>query len=443
MGSFMMKKMATILGLAGTVAAVAFTTPTIAHAYDTISNQSTQNYTARFVNQAKTNDGIYKYGIYNTSRSTTTRDLNGSNWEHSFIKVTQQATTASGTWVKFSYYGKNIGWVKKSAIEPYSVKQNAIALIDKYHYRGTAMLIKNYASNSVTASTGYAYYGGRKLNTNETVYPTASLQKVITAAIIVQLVNEHKLTQYTRLSKFYPNIKTSANITIRQLLDHNSGLEQENEEIDPSKFLTEAQSVQYAISQLNATGAGKHHYTNANYIILAGIIRQLTGKSLEENVQSRIINKLGLTHTYFYNTIPANLTPAVSYKYVDGKNYQYYPLTTNLLSSLTGAGNMYMSPNDYYTVQKGLRNGKILNKSDYYYLSNHYKYAYDGGMWHVKSNHMKYSSGSLRDTGVTTHMYLSEGNKTGVIFFSNQKGSGTTTADLTEKTLYRLVQYYM
>ncbi|VDG23567.1 serine hydrolase [Lactiplantibacillus mudanjiangensis] len=438
-----MKKLATLLGTVGTLAAVGLFMPTTAHAYDTISKQTNQNYTARFVNQAKTNDGIYKYGIYNTSSSTATRDLNGKNWEHRFIKVTQEATTASGTWVKFSYYGDTIGWVKKSAIEPYSVKQNAIALIDKYHYRGTAMLIKNYASNSVTASTGYAYYGGRKLNTSDTVYPTASLQKVITGAIIVQLVNEHKLTQYTRLSKFYPNIKTSADITIRQLLDHNTGLEQTNEEIDPGKNLTEAQAIQYAISQLNATGAGKHHYTNANYILLAGIIRQLTGQSLEANVQSRIINKLGLKETYFYNTIPSNITPAASYKYENGKNYQYYALTTNLLSSLTGAGNMYMSPQDYYTVQKGLRNGKILNKSDYYYLSNNYKYAYDGGMWHNKSTHMKYSSGSLRNTGITTHMYLSEGNKTGVIFFSNQKGTGRSTADLTEKTLYNLVKYYM
>jgi len=438
-----MKKMVTILGLASAMAAIALTTPTTAHAYDTIRSQSQQNYTARFVNQAKANDGIYKYGIYNTSRSTTTPDLKGNQWEHRFIKVTQEATTASGTWVKFDYYGKTIGWVKKSAIEPFSVKQNASALINKAHYRGTAMLIKNYASNSITASTGYAYYGGRKLNTADTVYPTASLQKVITAAIIVQLVNEHKLTQYTRLSKFYPNVKTSANITIRQLLDHNSGLTQTNEELDPGKFLTEAQSVQAAVTQLNATGAGKHHYTNANYIILAGIIRQLTGQSYAENVQSRIINKLGLKHTFFYNTIPTSITPAVSYKYVNGKNYQYYPLTTNLLSSLTGAGNMYMSPADYYTVQKGLRNGKILNRSDYYYLSNHYKYAYDGGMWHDKNSHMKYSSGSLRNTGVTTHMYLSEGNKTGVIFFSNQKGTGKSTTTLTEQTLYRLVKYYM
>ncbi|MFC6181792.1 serine hydrolase [Lactiplantibacillus daowaiensis] len=438
-----MKKLGTILGIAGTLAAVAFAAPTTAHAYDTITKQTNQNYTARFVNQAKNNDGIYKYGVYNTSASTATPDLNGKNWEHSFIKVTQEATTASGTWVKFSYYGKVIGWVKKSAIEPFTVKQNAAALINKYNYRGTAMLIKNYASNSVTASTGYAYYGGRKVNTSDTVYPTASLQKVITAAIIVQLVNEHKLTQYTRLSKFYPSVKTSADITIRQLMDHNSGLEETNEEIDPGKYLTEAQSIQYAIGQLNATGAGNHHYTNANYILLAGIIRQLTGKSLEDNVQTRIIDKLGLKHTYFYNTIPSSVTPAVSYKYVNGNNYQYYPLTTNLLSSLTGAGNMYMSPQDYYTVQKGLRNGKILSKSDYYYLSNNYKYSYDGGMWHIKSSHMKYSSGSLRNTGITTHMYLSEGNKTGVIFFSNQKGTGTSTADLTEKTLYNLVKYYM
>ncbi|MGJ3719890.1 hypothetical protein [Levilactobacillus brevis] len=110
-----------------------------------------------------------------------------------------------------------------------------------------------------------------------------------------------------------------------------------------------------------------------------------------------------------------------------------------MMSSLLGAGNYYATPSDYYTIQKGLRNGKILTKSQYYDLANDYKLSYAGGLYHYSSG-IKRVRGALSGAGYNNILYGSEGNKTGVILFANQ--SPTRSIDSLAKTLYDLARYY-
>ena len=55
---------------------------------------------------------------------------------------------------------------------------------------------------------------------SETVYRIGSITKTFTAAIILKLVEQGKLSLDTRLSTFYPQIKNTDSITIDQLLHH-------------------------------------------------------------------------------------------------------------------------------------------------------------------------------------------------------------------------------
>lgn len=79
------------------------------------------------------------------------------------------------------------------------------------------------------------------------------------------------------------------------------------------------------VNKLNSTTQnqpGKFSYNNTNYILLAGIIRQVTGKSYKQNVQERVINPLGLKRTYFLEDIPSGMTDGISYTW-NYKNYQW------------------------------------------------------------------------------------------------------------------------
>ena len=102
--------------------------------------------------------------------------------------------------------------------------------------RGSAVIIKNGQPQQI--SLGWAWYGRKIGNGNDqVVYPTGSLQKIVTAAIVIQLMNEklhtnQRFSQYTKISRWYPNLKNANNITLGQLMTHTSGINSVNTEID-------------------------------------------------------------------------------------------------------------------------------------------------------------------------------------------------------------------
>jgi len=431
-----------ILMLVGTAMAVMSLTPAMtAHArsYLTITSSQKTSYNARFVSQGSRNDGIYYYAPYYTQQSAKTRDASGKNWQHRFVRVTQTAKLSNGaTFVKFSWYGKTIGWVDQSALQKYSRSQNVAALMNSAHFQGRALLFNNFTKGASHISLGYADATTKTATNNATLFPIASLQKVMTGAIIEQLAASKKLSLNNKLSKYYPGVKNSSRITLRQLLNHRSGINMD--ETTPGTLLTsQAAEINYTLAQMKVAGNGAYNYTNANYTLLAGVASKVTGQTYDQLVQKRIIKPLGLKNTYSWNNLPANSSVASGYKFANGKNYQAKNVSQKLMSSLLGAGNYYSTPEDYYAIQKGIRNWKILTKNQYYDLANDYKLNYAGGLYHY-SGGIKRVRGSLSGGGYNNLLYGSEGNKKGVILFANQ--SPTRNIDSLGKTLYDLARYY-
>lgn len=300
------------------------------------------------------------------------------------------------------------------------------------------MLFNNYATGASHVSVGSADATAKLPNSNTTLFPLASLQKVMTGAIIEQLAASKKLSLNDKLSRYYPSVTNSKNITLRQLLNHRSGIDMD--ETAPSTVLnTQSAELNYTLAQLKVSGDTSFTYTNANYTLLAAVASKVTGQNYDTLIQNRIIKPLKLTHTYAWNKLPSTSTVANGYRYSNGQDNVAQNVSQKLMSSLLGAGNYYTTPSDYYTIQKGLRNGKILTKSQYYDLANDYKLSYAGGLYHY-SGGIKRVRGALSGAGYNNILYGSEGNKTGVILFANQ--SPTRSIDSLAKTLYDLARYY-
>ncbi len=436
-----LKKFVTILGvtLACALAGGLSTISADASSYLGIKSTKNTSYNARFVNQGSRNDGIYYYAPYYTQRSAKTRDASGKNWQHRFVKVSQIATLSNGVqFAKFSWYGDTIGWVDVRALEPFSRSQNAKALLNNAHFQGSAMLFNSYATGASHVNVGYADATTKTLNSSTTIYPIASLQKIMTGALIEQLAGQGKLSLNNKLSRYYPGIKNSNQITLRQLLNQRSGIDMS--ESTPSTLLTtQSAEINYTLNQLSVGKSGSFNYTNANFTLLAGIASKVTGKSYDQLVQDRIIAPLNLKHTFAWSNLPKSGVVANGYSYANGKNYNPDNASQALVSSLLGAGNYYSTPADYYAIQKGLRNGKILTTNQYYDLANDYKLTYGGGLYHY-SGSMKRVRGTLSGAGYETVLYGSEGNKSGVVLFANQ--APTRSMDGLAKTLYDLARYY-
>ncbi len=296
--------------------------------------------------------------------------------------------------------------------------------------RGSAVIIKDGQPQQI--SYGWAWYGKKIGNGNErVVYPTGSLQKVITAAIIIQLMNENlhtnqRFSQYTKISRWYPNLKNADNITLGQLMTHTSGINAVNTEIDRNINYSEDDAINWAIDNVNNTSTGTpgtYFYNNTNYILLAGIIKKISGQSYEENFNNRIVNKLGLANTFLYQNIPSWKTDPISYIWNNGKNYQEPEyVSRSLASQLPGAGNMFTTPMDYYKIQLGLTNGSILSRGDFRYLT-HLKNRvndYSGGLYLDNNDTIKSAYGNLTSTHFGAWIQMTADNRNGLIMFLNQ-----------------------
>lgn len=305
-----------------------------------------------------------------------------------------------------------------------AIGQKVTQLLQSQHVTGRVVVVKNGASHSI--NIGNATNSVKNAD-DRVVFPLASLQKVITGAIFTQLVNEThaKLNQKELLSDYFPKVPNANKITIRDLLDHVSGIDMS--ETTPPKVLSEDEAIQYTLDNLKTPyqPEQKFDYTNANYTLLAGILENVTKQSYEQLVMTRIIQKLGLQHTFLWDQKPSDAIVAESSQSDDKQDNlnPTYP-SPALLSSIVGAGNMYSTPEDYLKIQQGLENGQILINDDYNYLADDNKPSiggngYHGGLYH-EDNHQKWVRGTLSGTNYENGMDMDEDNQNGVILFTNQ-----------------------
>lgn len=299
--------------------------------------------------------------------------------------------------------------------EEISFSENLNQIINDEHFIGNVLLIKD-DKIFFEASYGFADKQNKIKNQKDTLFPIASLQKMITGAVILQLVEEHKLSLTTSLANYYPEIPFSQKITINDLLNHTSGLIMD--EVEPNTVLkTEDSQIQNVISELDVTKSNEFMYTNANYTLLAGIISQISGMSYEKAVTERILKPLEMKQTYFWDHLPADEIIAESYMYTD-KNYQKpsFLATEALFSSLLGAGNLYMTTEDMWKFIHGLADGQLFESGVYQQLVNAEIGGYQSGV--IYSEDLQYSEGMLG--GYNTLIYGRKDGADMVILFGNQ-----------------------
>jgi len=142
-----------------------------------------------------------------------------------------------------------------------------------------------------------------------------SVTKTFTGTVILQLVDEGKMSLEDTLDKYRPYIPNSEKITIRELLNMTSGIYNDLDVewvgraifADPFKEWVPRELVKAAIKEnpYFEPGCG-FHYSNTNTMILGMIIEQVTGNSVAEEIHTRIIAKLGLEKTVFptYSSFP-------------------------------------------------------------------------------------------------------------------------------------------
>ncbi len=209
---------------------------------------------------------------------------------------------------------------------------------------------------------------GRSMTTGDKVR-IASITKTFVATVILQLVDEGVLSLDETIEKYLPQIPNGSGITIRELLNHSSGIyDYEDDEFikavvsDPLRAWVPEELLQLGISKQSyfPPGAG-FHYSNTNYIALGMIVEKLTGKRLGEQIRVRIIEPLGLANTEFPSG--PEMTGQYSHGYTDiGTPGRLTDITAIDMSWDWGAGAMISNLDDLRVWAKALATGQLLSE---------------------------------------------------------------------------------
>ncbi|MEK9210257.1 serine hydrolase domain-containing protein [Sphingomonas sp. 2378] len=130
-------------------------------------------------------------------------------------------------------------------------------------------------------------------------YQIASVSKQFTAAAILLLADEGKLSLDDTVSKYIPGITDGDRITIRQLLSHTSGLRDywpQDYSFRAMATPTSPQGIvdRWAKAPLDFQPGAQWQYSNTGYVVAGMIVEKLSGQPLLDFLQARVFRPLGM-----------------------------------------------------------------------------------------------------------------------------------------------------
>src|SRR5262245_19787219 len=154
-------------------------------------------------------------------------------------------------------------------------------------------------------------------------FKIASQTKIFTANLVLQLVGEGKVSLDDHMSKWIAGVPNGDEITIRQLLNHTSGLGDGFSSPAIQSRLASGCTVDYLLTTearvppVAAPGA-KWSYSNYGYNLLGRVVELVTGQDLSTAIHGRIAVPLGLRRT-FLPTSGNGLSPPFTHGYGTGE----------------------------------------------------------------------------------------------------------------------------
>ncbi len=270
-----------------------------------------------------------------------------------------------------------------------SAQKNYPALMDKYmqaqvktnEFTGT-VLVSQKGKIIYEKAFGMADREWNVPNTIQSKFQIGSITKQFTAACILQLVNEGKLSLDDKLTRYFPDFPKADSVTIHMLLTHTSGIKNYTELEEFWKIMTlpiQKDSMVSIIKKqpFDFSPGTSWHYSNSGYFLLGYIIEKVTAESYSEYLLKNVIHKAGLKNTSVnrWDTILANRA----------KGYQKTPngwINTIYISMEApySAGAIISNVEDLYQWDNALFSNKIIPPSLFNKMITPYKEHYGYGL---------------------------------------------------------------
>ena len=194
-------------------------------------------------------------------------------------------------------------------------------------------------------------------NTNETNFRLASITKQFTAMCIMILINHGELDFESTLTDIFSAFPSYGNnITIRQMLNHTSGLVDYESLIpdDASEQVSDGDiyTMMLGLSSTYFTPGTHYRYSNTGYALLAMIVEEKSGLIFSEFLEENIFSPLEMNNSVAHQEGISNITNR-AYGYSQGDD-GYNLDDQSLTSAVLGDGGIYTSLNDMFRWDQSL-----------------------------------------------------------------------------------------
>ena len=238
------------------------------------------------------------------------------------------------------------------------------SLRTNYNYRGISACMYSPIHGTWQGVSGFSHAGTPI--SNGMAFGIASNTKLFTAVMVLKLVENHRLKLDDSLHQYLPSFKNiDTNITIRQLLNHTTGLDDvtnvpgypDSMMQDPNRVFTATELMGWTGKPLFTPGQG-WNYCNTNYLLAGLIVEKVSGNSFSKILRDSILTPLLLDSTFLAVYETKNLP--IAHPWQAGTDNNSAP-RTSINSAAWTAGAMYSNASEMVQWYRALMAGKILN----------------------------------------------------------------------------------
>ncbi len=203
---------------------------------------------------------------------------------------------------------------------------------------GAAIAVEHHGRLLVARGFGYENLESNSRTSAETVFRIASVTKQFTAAAVMQLVDQGKISLDDEITKYLPDFPTQDHrVTIRHLLTHTSGIKSYTG-LGP-KFWSESSRLDLSNDQMIALfkdlpfdfkPGEKYAYNNSAFFLLGVIIEKVTGMPYRKYVEEKVFQPLGLASSSYCDDRAIIPHRAAGYEATAGTVSNAAPMSLNV-----------------------------------------------------------------------------------------------------------------
>ena len=258
-------------------------------------------------------------------------------------------------------------------------------LLDNYKtFSGVVLMTKNGKTVFEKAEGVQNTDTGKPIKI-DTLFCVGSVAKQFTAAAVLTLQQDGKLSVEDKLSKYYPDYEYGDDLSLWHLLSMRSGIREfyDIEYIDGAFTELPAGELRETVTNDNSVRENREaleewlleqplefepdtefEYSNSNYFLLARIVEKVSGKNYYDYLREKIINPLGMKHTFFIDEVDFEKVPNLAAPTVNPE--------TVYVGVTMGLGDMISNAYDIDKWLTSFRTNKILTKESLQLMTTDY-----------------------------------------------------------------------